>query len=291
MRIRNINIGQWRHFENIELQLEDNTGLVCVVGANGTGKSHLLELIAACAHRLGLSQGIEIPRGDPFSDPHDFSLQFYLTEGVSDAIDQGLVGEAVFQDWDRTLTIEDRNLPCGSFSRINAGGIVDINQSDQFATCVIAQLKQSKDVHFLSLDANRAYPKKNINVNEIAQAYEIDWEGIEYTRGRSFKTTTTLYDEWIKYFLAQENQSGTRLMQEMRRAKKLGTDIPEFEDHFEEYASSLQRVLPHLLFTGVDSKKRTLLLRLLLLKVPVLFHWMRCSENQSAIHRADDQWH
>ena len=259
MRIKNIKIGQWRHFENIQLLLEDNTGLVCIVGANGTGKSHLLELIAACTHRLGLSQGIEIPRGDPFSDPHDFSLQFHLAEGVSEAIDQGLAGEAVFQDWDRTLTIEDRNLPGNSHSRISAGGIVDIDQSVQLANRIIEKLKQSKDVHFLSLDADRAYPKKNINVNEVAQAYEIDWEGTEYTRGRSFKTTTTLYDEWIKYFLAQENQSGTRLIQETRRAKKLGTNLPEFKDHFEGYTSSIQRVLPHLLFTGVNSKKRTLI--------------------------------
>jgi ABC-type uncharacterized transport system ATPase subunit len=79
MRIRKISIKQWRNFENVEFQLDDNAGLVCVVGANGTGKSHLLELIAACAHRLGLTPGIEIPRGNPFADPHDFSLQFYLS--------------------------------------------------------------------------------------------------------------------------------------------------------------------------------------------------------------------
>ena len=259
MRIRNIKVGKWRHFENIELQLDDNTSLVCIVGANGTGKSHLLELIAACAHRLGLSQGIEIPRGDPFSDPHDFSLQFYLAEGVSDAIDQGLAGDAAFNEWDRTLTIQDRNLPGMDLHSIDAGGITDTNQSINFAARVINQLQKSKEVHFLSLDADRAYPKKNVPINEMAQAYEIDWEGPEYTRGRSYKTTTTLYSEWIKYFLATENQSGTRLMQGMRRAKKSNSEPPEFEDHFDEYSASLQKVLPHLLFSGVESKKRTLL--------------------------------
>ncbi|MBK9522230.1 MAG: AAA family ATPase [Rhodocyclaceae bacterium] len=259
MRIRNIRIGKWRHFEDIELQLDDDTSLVCVVGANGTGKSHLLELIAACAHRLGLSQGIELPRGDPFSDPHDFYLQFYLAEGISDLVDQSLTSEPAFQEWDRTLTIQDRNLPNGSHSTITAGGIADANQSIQFAKRVVSRLQQSKDVYFLSLDADRAYPKKNINIHEIAQAYETEWEGTEFTRGRSFRTTTTLYDEWIKYFLAQENQSGTRLMQNIRRSRKLDAKPPEFEDHFEGYASSLQKVLPHVLFTGIDSKKRTLL--------------------------------
>src|SRR3989442_11335052 len=226
MRIRSIRISQWRHFENIQLKLDDDAGLVCIVGANGTGKSHLLELIAACAHRLGLSQGVEIPRGDPFSDEHDFSLQFFLAAGVSDAIDQGLAGDTAFKAWDRTLTIQSRKINGSSQMRIEAGGIADQGQKQSFANQVIGKLQQSKDVHFLSLDADRAYPKKNININEMAQAYETDWLGIEYTRGRSFKTTTTLYDEWIKYFLAQENQSGTRLMQDMRRAKKLGAEPP-----------------------------------------------------------------
>jgi Protein of unknown function (DUF4435)/AAA ATPase domain len=259
MRIRSININQWRHFENIRLQLDDDTGLVCIVGANGTGKSNLLELIAACAHRLGLSQGIEIPRGDPFSDPRDFSLQFFLAEGVSEAVDQGLAGEVGFMEWDRTLTIESRNLSGNNLERIEAGGIVDANRRTQFASLVVNQLRQTKSVHFLSLDADRAYPKKNIHVNEIAQAYETDWEGIEYTRGRSYRPTAMLYDEWLKYFLAQENQSGTRLIKDIRRARQTSTTEPTFTDHFDGYKEALQKVIPHVVFTGVDPKKRTLL--------------------------------
>jgi hypothetical protein len=71
--------------------------------------------------------------------------------------------------------------------------------------------------------------------------------------------TAILYDEWIRYFLAQENQSGTRLIQEIRRARKSGAEPPKFDDPFESYAASLQKVLPHVLFTGVDSKAHTLL--------------------------------
>jgi energy-coupling factor transporter ATP-binding protein EcfA2 len=259
MRIRSIKINQWRHFQHIELQLDSDTGLVCIVGANGTGKSHLLELIAACAHRLGLSQGIEIPRGDPFRDPHDFSLMFFLAEGVSDAIDQGLSGEAHFAEWNRTLTIESKNLAGNILTRIEAGGIPDANERTLFAGRIIEQLKQSKSVHFLSLDADRAYPKKDINIHEMAQAYEIDWAGTEYTRGRSFKSTTTLYDEWMKYFLAQENQAGTRLIMNFRRARQTSGPDPTFTDHFIGYKEVLQQVLPHVVFAGVDSKTRKLL--------------------------------
>lgn len=259
MRIRNIQIRHWRHFENVELELSDEAALVCLVGANGTGKSHLLELIASCTHRLGLSEGIEIPRGDPFNDPHDFSLQFYLASDVSEAVDIGLSGHLQFAQWDRTLTILDRQGGAESDSRIIAGGIADEIESIEFANKVVNALKQSQQVHFLSLDADRAYPKIHIDISQVAEAYEIDWEEIAYTRGRSYRRSSTLYDEWIKYFLAQENQAGTKLMQDIRRAKSGGETLPDFEDHFESYTTALQTVLPHVRFSGVDSKNRTLL--------------------------------
>src|SRR5688500_16526477 len=80
---------------------------------------------ATSAHRLGLAQGVDTPRGDPFSDPHDFSLRFFLAKGVSDAIDHGLAEEEAFLEWDRTLTIEDANVPSNGICRITAGGIAD----------------------------------------------------------------------------------------------------------------------------------------------------------------------
>lgn len=260
MRIKNIKIHKWRHFEDISIEIPSSVGLVCIVGANGTGKSHLLELIASCAHKLGLSQGVEIPRGDPFNDPHKFSLRFYLAEGISDAVDNGLANHPSFLDWDRTLVIEsNQEWPRGTFTSIEAGGISDANARGEFAQTVINQLMQSKDVHFLSLDADRAYPKKKIQSNELAQAYEIDWAGVEYKKGRSFRTTTTLYDEWIKFFLASENQAGTNLVKEIRKARMDGKQDPSFEDHFKPYKEALQTVLPHVLFTGVNSRKKTLL--------------------------------
>jgi hypothetical protein len=69
-----------------------------------------------------------------------------------------------------------------------------------------------------------------------------------------------LYDEWLKYFLAQENQSGTRLIKEIRQARQSGGSEPVFTDHFAGYKDSLSKVVPHVVFAGVDSKKRTLLL-------------------------------
>ena len=76
--------------------------------------------------------------------------------------------------------------------------------------------------------------------------------------GRSFKTTTTLYDEWLKYFLVQENQSGTRLIKDIRKARQSGEAEPVFNDHSAGYKELLHKVLPHC-FTGVEFEKRTLL--------------------------------
>lgn len=259
MRIRHIAIANWRHFANIELTLTEEAGLVCIVGANGTGKSHLLELIGACAHRLGLSQGVETPRGDPFSDEHDFSLLFYLAEGVSEAVDKELSSSPGFSEWDRTLHIHSRRTAGNHTQSVDAGGVSDVGQSTSFAEKVINHLRNSKSVHFLSLDADRAYPKKNINIHEIAQAYEIDWAGSEYMRGRSFKSTAMLYEEWIKYFLAQENQAGTVLIKNIRQARQIGGAEPVFSDHFLGYRDALKQVLPHVVFAGVDSKGRRIL--------------------------------
>lgn len=259
MRIRRITVTAWRHFSNIELTLAEDAGLVCIVGANGTGKSHLLELIAACAHRLGLSQGIEAPRGDPFADEHDFSLTYFLAKGVSDEVDTGLASAPGFGQWDRTLIIRSRKVSGAHSQSIVAGGIIDSGESTTFADQVIEKLKNSKSVYFLSLDADRAYPKKNINIHEIAQAYEIDWAGSEYTRGRSFKSTAMLYEEWIKYFLAQENQAGTVLIKKIRQAREAHISEPIFSDHFLAYKNALNQVLPHVVFAGVDSKTRRIL--------------------------------
>lgn len=256
MQIRKIEIERWRNFEGLTLELREGVTLVCLVGANGTGKTHILELISACAHHFGLSAGIEIPRGDPFQDDHSFSVEIYLPQNISQLLDQAFQAIAGYDEWDRTLILRSETRVG---IRVEAGGIVDDKRGTEFATQIVKILRESQEVHLVSLDADRAYPKANIAIHEIAQAYETDWDAPGYTRGRSFMPARTLYDEWLKYFLAKENQAGTNLMQGMRRARESGEQDPIFEDHFEKYKSALQKVLPHLAFTGVDPKKRTLL--------------------------------
>ena len=206
--------------------------------------------------------GHRYPAGIPSGDPHEFTLTFYLARGVSEAVDVGLASDDSYGQWDesRTLTIKSSKLPDGSLTRtISAGGIDDARVSSQFAGAVIDRLRESKDVHFLSLDADRAYPRKKMNVNEMAQAYETDWNRPEHTKGQSFRPTSTLYGEWLKYCLATENQASTRFVRQIRQARMANRDDPTFTDHFAPYKTALSTVLPHVTFTGVDSQDRALL--------------------------------
>ncbi len=259
MRIRRIKINRWRHFENIDLLLDDDASLVCIVGANGTGKSHILELIAASAHELGLSPGVETARGSVYSDPHDVEIVFYLAPSVSPVVDQ-FVNDLRFAGWDRTLQIKSTLSQEGDNNKrqITAGGVVE-SEAANAAALVIAAMRSMEAVHFLSLDADRSYPKRQLNAHQVAEAYDIDWTIAEYTKGRSFRSSATLYDEWLKYFLAKENQAGAKLMKENRRSAKAGTSQPVFTDHFSSFAADVHKVLPHMTFSGVDPRERTLL--------------------------------
>lgn len=254
MRIRKIEINNWRNFKGVTIELPDTASLVCLVGANGTGKTHILELISACAHHIGLSAGIEIPRGNPFEDTvRDFSVEFYLARGVSAALDKPIGDPAAYAKWDRTITLK------GNSKKPFAGGVPDAGQATTLGSNIVNALRSSADIHHLVLDADRAFPKKTINSNQLAEAYETKWDDANYSKGRAFQPTRTMYDEWIKYCLARENKAANKLYQEARRAHEAGMEAPAFEDIFETYRKSLRQVMPHLLFSGVDTEKKAIL--------------------------------
>lgn len=254
MRIRKIQINQWRNFRNIDIDLPDDASLVCLVGANGTGKTHVLELISACAHQIGLSSGIEIPRGNPLSDEiRDFSVEIYLAEGVSDVLDAPFDDPDTYAAWDRTIRFE------GQSSTVSAGGIADVSNSRRFAQQVVNTLRSSKEVHHLTLDADRAFPKRNLQAHEMAQAFEQNWTDENWNKSRAFQTTRTLYEEWIKYCLARENKAANLFYQEARRAAETGDAGPDFADAFATYRASLREVMPHLLFAGADQERKAVI--------------------------------
>ena len=260
MKIKRIEVPKWRNFEGIAIDLSDDHPLVCIVGANGTGKSHLLELISAAAHHLGLSAGIEIPRGNPFEDPgHHLVVEVNLSAGVSGLLDGAVNRQDEYKDWDRTIVVESRRTEHPHIFETRAGGIQDHQESIRLGQHIVGLLRGSQDVHHVSLDADRAYPRRKLQTHEMVQAFDTDWDNPSYRRSRSFHPTDTLYGEWIKYCLARENRAANLYYQGARRAAENGVAAPEFVDTFGTYRASLREVMPHLLFAGADQEKKSLL--------------------------------
>lgn len=56
MRITRIEIGRWRNLVDVTIDLGPAADFLCLVGENGAGKSHLLELLAYAAPRFGFGE-------------------------------------------------------------------------------------------------------------------------------------------------------------------------------------------------------------------------------------------
>ena len=255
MRIEQINIERWRHFDNVEIDLPDTSPMVCLVGGNGTGKSQMLELIASCATRIGLSAGTELQRGDPFSEDSKFSIRFVISSGSIPEIETDeLYPEhlrPVRPRWDRTLTVEST---AANTSAVKAGGIEPDN-AEQFAQAVIRIIQRSESIHYLSLDADRSYPKIQIAGHQLGEIFDREW-GDQTNKQSSFRITRNLYEEWFRFLIGRENRENSRFIQDIRLARERGDPDPVFEDQFKDYKDALRKVLPHLLFIGVDPAER-----------------------------------
>ncbi len=262
MRITYIAINSWRNYKNIEIEIPEETTLVCLVGENGTGKSGLLELISAASHYIGLSPGVDQARGDPFVEPHSISIKFkllpFMVEVIKTSPHFAPHVRGTLDKWDCSLTLKSSNLQ-GTVRTVTAESIDEEYDREIFASAIIDILRAQKETFHLFLDADRAYPPMTIQTHQWAEAMQQDVESEDYSKQWAYRQTQTLYQEWMKYFLAFENRRATNFVKETRRAKSLGHPQPEFIDHFAEYKASLQQILPHLAFMGADTDKLTLL--------------------------------
>lgn len=262
MKVVELTVDVWRNFRNISIQVPEETALVCLVGENGTGKSNLLELISASAHKFGISPGISAPRGDPFSDIHSFQVRIRVPDTIEQLLPVNEVADLqnAGVTWDGTLGLKSTRGANGACTQeIEAGGVGDKARRIQLGNRLASLFSQSQTTNYLCLDADRAYPPLNVNANEYAQALEQDWELPQWVRQRAYLPTKTMYDDWTKYFLATEGQIATKYVQRIRKAKEAGAEIPPFEDCFSGYKESVKKVLPHLEFTGVNTKQKAIL--------------------------------
>lgn len=264
MRVHKIEIAEWRHFRDLTLSVPD-APVICLVGANGTGKSQILELIASCAQRAGISSGAESARADAFSGPGArFKVTFQVAPGAVLTLDRTIdavrggeapndrrVAAADVAAWDRTLVVGRED----GLEILLAGGVAD-DKSHRLANWIISTLRQSPDVHYLSLDADRSYPRITIQSHELGAATERDWEST--LKDSSYRLTRTLYEEWFRYLLGREIRYNNSYAAKIRKANIDRTQRPAFEDQLRSYGESLREVLPHLIFTGVNAQNRSI---------------------------------
>lgn len=261
MRLLEFQIDGWRNFRAIRLDVPDDASLVCLVGENGTGKSNILEFISAAAHHLGLAAGIEVRRGNPFDEPHSARVVMRVSDVYRAPLQEEVLPDFVANappEWDGTLILESRRDDAGAATTISAGGIADAQSNQWLTNHFVTAHQQAREVNYLYLDADRSYPPIPIQPHQLAEAWTQPWESPEFTRQFSFRTSRTLYEEWLKYFLALETRVATRYLTAAREAKRQDQPPPELEDPFDSFTSSVKEVLPHLTFGGVDTERRTI---------------------------------
>lgn len=258
MRVKHIRIDNWRHFRGIHLDIPDDASVVCLVGGNGTGKTQIFELIASSAHYIGLSEGFESSRGNPHNENGDFEVTFVIGKNTvptlddpSDALPVDL--EKPMSEWDRTIAISSTS---NSGKKITAGGVYDLTQSTKLAKHLVDMIRTSKSIHYLMLDADRAYPRVQVQTHELGSAFETDWLG--NAKSRSYALTKSLYEEWFRYLIGTENRENNSHIEKIRRARDRLHEEPKFIDRMLGYKKSVQEVLPHLLFTGINSQTRNI---------------------------------
>lgn len=250
MRVRRLCINSWRNLRDIDLELPPDASLVCLVGENGTGKSAVLEMLAACAHQLGIAQGVEMARGNPLSEPHDVLVEVQINPGAVD-LPQHLAErlQALGQAWTGQLQLE-RSL---TDSLLRAPEIADEDLARAVAASVVDSLRQRSETQHMYLDADRAYPPMEIQPYQYNDIWQQNWDDPNFTRMWAHRPTRTLYEEWLKYFIGLEQRASTEYITAIRRAREAGDQEPSFQDPFDSFKSAVGTVLPHLSFVGVES--------------------------------------
>ena len=255
MRITRLTISKWRNLRDVDLEIQDQSTLVCLVGENGTGKSAVLELLSAASHHLGISQGVELPRGDPFSDEHDITVVAQVPADELLLQDAALANEtrAAGGTWTGVLCLTSRRDSTGSQrTSVTAEGIPSAHDQ-HIGQRVVGLLRQRKETQHLHLDADRSYPPVQLDTRRYGEILEQDWNSPEFTRDSAYRPTRTLYQEWMKYFIGVEGRIASEHITGIRRSRDAAAAAPVFVDPFDSYREALREVLPHLRFVGVEA--------------------------------------
>jgi predicted ATPase len=261
MKITKLKIRSWRNFENVEFDIPVEATLVALIGENGVGKSSLLDVVNSAAHRLGLSAGVDIPRGDPFNEDHDFQIDAVINRSERNLLPEERVSyyknEGV--EFDGKISILSKKAADTQHAKVYLTSYASHAHAENYANELVQALRQKADTFHLSLDADRSYPPRPVQAHEYGQSLEQDWASVNFRKNRAFTSSRSKYEEWMKFCVGTEAREATETFQATRLAKANGTEAPLFIDHFAPFSQSIKNVLPHLQFIGVDTREKTLM--------------------------------
>ena len=261
MRFTRIQINKWRNFTDIELIVPKEATLVALIGENGVGKSSILDILNSASHQLGLSAGVDIPRGDPFQDEHDLRIDVVISRDVTTLLTEQQINQYKEQGitYDGCISIVTVKSPERTERKVFLTNFEEHRLASTFANELVNALRSKEDTFHMSLDADRSYPPKPVQAHEYAQSLEQDWAGIGLKKNRAFISSRNKYEEWMKFCVGTEAKNATESYQAQRLARAKNTEPPEFVDQFSSYGDAVKNVLPHLNFLGVDTKAKTLI--------------------------------
>lgn len=235
-----------RNIDAIHLDVPDGARLVCLVGDNGTGKSNVLQVIGSLVHRLGLSDAVELRRGDPVATA-SLARAVYRVTNEPDALASFVPnGPAALAGWDGTLEVRFEN---GGGPALEAAGAADPAGAHQ----VMNLMRASDELHYLYLDADRSYAG-TFQTHELGDAVARDWESLADRRTWAFRMATNLYGDWLRYMVGREVRAATDHTQALRAARASEMPEPTFTDPNSDYADSLREILPHLHYLGAGAE-------------------------------------
>jgi ABC-type Mn2+/Zn2+ transport system ATPase subunit len=156
VRITQVQIDQWRCFENLTIPFPDDAPLICLVGENGTGKSSILELIRHALVAVGLqgsSTGVGFVPQQILAPGDRASVGVDLRGTTREAIlhhaltrrdtDEDLTDEQiqtlVHEKWNGHIDIE---LSGDSSAGIQPGGIADGSLVDELSRMISYALRK-----------------------------------------------------------------------------------------------------------------------------------------------------
>lgn len=259
MKVTRIKILEFRNLHDVDMQIEPDAPLVCLVGENGTGKSAILTLLSAAAHSLGISAGL-YPQRDVFSEPCKVEIDVTVSldaptlenvfsgAGMQQSIDTNSSEWLQAKEtWRGQLKLVAGNFPVGPM--VFAKGVAD-NLSRSIADFAVSNLRSRQETQHLFLDADRSFIGSSAQ-GEHHSLVAQDWNDPTVTMNYAFQDSRTLYTSWLQYLYAREHADGANFQKAMRAARDTGGVEPEWADWMAEYREMLSSILPHLRLAGM----------------------------------------